>query len=114
MLVIRRGIGALKQDKRLRASKLLIKAGMDSAPKDRVTRVKKNPEDEGREEAKVKTRHFKSELLWKKHETLLYTENVEVNRNVEKIAAFDMDSTLIFTKSGLKFAKSPRDWKFFD
>lgn len=25
-----------------------------------------------------------------------------------------MDSTLIFTKSGAKFAKSARDWKFFD
>lgn len=31
-----------------------------------------------------------------------------------KIAAFDMDSTLIDTKSGIKFGRGPNDWKWWN
>ena len=46
---------------------------MDSkAPKkdSRVTRLKK---EEDKEEVKVKPKHFKTELLWNKHKSILYT-----------------------------------------
>lgn len=32
----------------------------------------------------------------------------------EKIASFDMDSTLIETKSGGTFAKNAQDWRYWD
>ena len=32
----------------------------------------------------------------------------------EKIAGFDMDCTLINTKSGAKFAKNAEDWVYWD
>ncbi len=98
---------------------------MDALPKkkdSRVARIKTDPaekkkkQEEDKEEEKkspAKT-PFKCDMVWRKHESLLYGVNAGVNRAAKKIAAFDMDSTLIFTKSGAIFAKNARDWKFFD
>lgn len=35
-------------------------------------------------------------------------------RTRRKIAAFDLDSTLIATSSGKKFGNDPADWKWWD
>jgi bifunctional polynucleotide phosphatase/kinase len=45
-----------------------------------------------------------------KHETLYY--RINNNKNIQKIAAFDIDSTIIKPKSGKKFAKNADDWMF--
>eukprot|EP00743_Colponemidia_sp_Colp-15_P000382 GILK01000439.1.p1 GENE.GILK01000439.1~~GILK01000439.1.p1 ORF type:complete len:422 (+),score=77.69 GILK01000439.1:114-1268(+) len=47
---------------------------------------------------------------WKKEGTLLYADFG--TSPSPKIAAFDLDSTLIVTKSGATFAKNASDWQF--
>ena len=39
--------------------------------------------------------------------------NPNANQRHEKIAGFDMDDTLIKTKSGAKFAQSSDDWQWW-
>lgn len=58
------------------------------------------------------------EASWKQHgdpvkglKPLMYMVPKEVKGST-KIAAFDMDGTLVTTKSGAKFPKGPSDWKF--
>ena len=52
-----------------------------------------------------------SSAVWKSHHNneLLVLDSNE--RNVDKIAAYDMDGTLITTVSGRVFAKDMNDWK---
>jgi bifunctional polynucleotide phosphatase/kinase len=47
--------------------------------------------------------------MWKNEGSLYYKLNIIPSN---KVAAFDMDSTLIKTKSGKKFAKDRNDWEF--
>lgn len=63
---------------------------------------------------------FKSDpfpYLWKVTGTHLIT-NVPSTKIVEnervKVAAFDLDGTVITTKSGYKFSRGPNDWQWFD
>jgi hypothetical protein len=54
---------------------------------------------------------------WRKHDTLLvYGEapRKEAGKTAAKVAAFDLDSTLVVPKSGAKFARSGSDWQWLD
>lgn len=53
----------------------------------------------------------KMPLIWTHHETVLITESHSIKASF-KIAAFDLDGTLITTVSGKKFAEDAKDWKF--
>ena len=48
---------------------------------------------------------------WKWHKTCIVGSSTDYYRS--KIASFDMDSTLIETKSGATFAKDEHDWVFW-
>lgn len=50
------------------------------------------------------------EASWREHDTLLIFE-YRTSINTSKIAAFDLDNTIIETASGRKFATGPSDWK---
>jgi bifunctional polynucleotide phosphatase/kinase len=50
--------------------------------------------------------------MWKQKSGVLYYLNIE--NHIKKIAAFDLDNTLIVTKSNAKFPKNKDDWKFID
>ncbi len=49
------------------------------------------------------------DITWKEYNGLFVTDNKEV---LDKIAAFDIDGTIITTKSGNVFPKNGDDWKF--
>lgn len=49
---------------------------------------------------------------WKQIKTCIVGESKKEVR--DKIAGFDMDSTLIETKSGAKFAKNAEDWVYWN
>lgn len=49
--------------------------------------------------------------VWSENSTLIYGDSG--SKPGEKILAFDMDDTLIKTKSGAKFAKDEKDWVFW-
>lgn len=79
-------------------------------------RKKNNPEPEEEEQKTTKNtpknKKGTQDILWRKNKSLIYGDSgTEPN---SKIAAFDMDGTLITTKSGEKFPKTPKDWVFFD
>jgi bifunctional polynucleotide phosphatase/kinase len=48
-----------------------------------------------------------------KHPALYYLHSSQLD-GCDKIAAFDIDYTLIITKSGKKFPVNAQDWLFFD
>lgn len=50
--------------------------------------------------------------MWKQKTGVLYYLNLDTNK--KKIAAFDLDNTIIVTKSNAKFPKDKDDWKFID
>ena len=50
--------------------------------------------------------------MWKQKTGVLYYLNLDTNK--KKIAAFDLDNTIIITKSDAKFPKDKDDWKFID
>ena len=60
---------------------------------------------------KDSTTSEKFETKWKEVDTLLVFQYGPISTS-SKIAAFDLDSTLITTASGKKFATGPTDWKF--
>jgi bifunctional polynucleotide phosphatase/kinase len=62
------------------------------------------------EQSDIFTIDIKS-LKWRQHESLVILD-VPKLPYASKIAAFDMDGTLIRTKSGLVFAKSRADWEW--
>ena len=76
---------------------------------------KKEESEEEEEQPKKKrpTREKKKNPLaaWKSHGSILYYNPPESNDS-EKIAAFDMDSTLIEPKSGKTFAQGRNDWRW--
>ncbi|GAM17837.1 hypothetical protein SAMD00019534_010120 [Acytostelium subglobosum LB1] len=49
---------------------------------------------------------------WTQHEESFFFLEAPITRS--KVAAFDMDDTMIHTKSGAKFAKDRRDWVWWD
>ncbi len=52
-------------------------------------------------------------INFKKHRTIYFSTNeIKSTLPQHKIAAFDLDDTIIVTKSGKVFAKSSEDWKF--
>lgn len=51
---------------------------------------------------------------WTKYGDVMYKFNPETNRTSDEMIAFDMDGTLIATKSGKKFATDENDWKLWD
>jgi bifunctional polynucleotide phosphatase/kinase len=50
--------------------------------------------------------------MWKQKIGVLYYLNLDLSK--KKIAAFDLDNTIIVTKSNAKFPKDKNDWKFID
>lgn len=50
--------------------------------------------------------------MWKQLPGVLYYLNIDSKK--DKIAAFDLDNTIIIPKSGAKFPKNKEDWKFID
>jgi hypothetical protein len=44
----------------------------------------------------------------------LYDKFIKGVDNAELVAAFDMDDTLISTKSGARFAKNAEDWQWLN
>ena len=54
-----------------------------------------------------------SRFKWQKlYDGLVYVMTSEGCQASRKIAAFDLDWTLIGTKSGNVFPKDPKDWRF--
>lgn len=50
--------------------------------------------------------------MWKQKSGVLYYLNLDNNKT--KVAAFDLDNTIIVTNSGKKFPKDKDDWKFIE
>jgi bifunctional polynucleotide phosphatase/kinase len=50
--------------------------------------------------------------MWKQKIGVLYYLNIDSNK--KNVAAFDLDNTIIVTKSNAKFPKDKDDWKFID
>jgi bifunctional polynucleotide phosphatase/kinase len=50
--------------------------------------------------------------MWKQNSGVLYYLNIDINK--KKVSAFDLDNTIIVTKSNAKFPKDKDDWKFID
>ena len=59
----------------------------------------------------VRTVTKKSDSKWKTHNSILYYNPIGSNDSA-KIAAFDMDTTLIIPKSGKTFPQSRNDWRW--
>jgi len=51
-------------------------------------------------------------MSWEEEGSIIKGRTKELNHS-SKIAAFDMDSTLIITKSGKRFAKDYKDWQWW-
>ena len=51
-------------------------------------------------------------ITWSEDDSLIKGKTFKQNHSC-KIAAFDMDSTLIITKSGKRFAKNAKDWQWW-
>lgn len=54
------------------------------------------------------------EIKWTIHSNYIMGKTEEVDLTNQQIAAFDMDDTLITTKSGKTFAENDDDWKIYD
>ncbi len=54
------------------------------------------------------------EITWTTQSNYIMGKTSNVNLTNQKIAAFDMDDTLITTKSGKTFAENDDDWKIYD
>eukprot|EP00026_Physarum_polycephalum_P017998 Phypoly_transcript_19419.p1 GENE.Phypoly_transcript_19419~~Phypoly_transcript_19419.p1 ORF type:complete len:219 (+),score=56.44 Phypoly_transcript_19419:2-658(+) len=74
-------------------------------------------EDEDGDKIPAKTKKEKSnkggsgDAEWKEKGLLMYFTDFDSS---PKIAGFDLDDTLIKTKSGAKFAKNRQDWEWWD
>jgi len=51
------------------------------------------------------------EMKWRSHESLIVSDSTSLPA-AKKVAAFDMDDTLVKTKTGLVFAKGRGDWQW--
>lgn len=76
---------------------------------------------ENNENKKEKQEHQTGKIMWKLHESLLIASfnqsAIKTNTIAEtkkKIAAFDLDSTLVKTKKGGTFPTSGDDWKWLN
>lgn len=79
--------------------------GNGKKSKDLSSNIPKNAEPESSNEIKMKS---KDSGLWKKHDSVIYKDYGTVPS--EKVYAFDIDDTIITTKSGKTFATNKDDW----
>jgi bifunctional polynucleotide phosphatase/kinase len=99
------------------------RAAKQPEPKDENTsdEEKYQPKSKRAKETNSST-NLKHNLEWLEHGESLNSKNIKplyylVSKALEgreKIASFDIDSTIISTKSGKTFAQNPQDWQFLD
>lgn len=105
----------------------MLKAGLKATSKitkDRIVHTKKDEVSKKLVQVNQIVAGTRFDYRWKIHGTHLICnipkqinferyKFVKDNQDLVKIAAFDLDGTLVETKSNLKFARGPNDWKWW-